>query len=118
GYRCRKKWGGARTTTDRPHQCYLKACRGLARGERHYQAVRGRDLQQDAEIRLSRRDLAIDIGEERGGADPRRHRDHLAAAWTESEPVRRSAREVREGARRGQEIVVAVHAEDDLSGDD
>jgi pimeloyl-ACP methyl ester carboxylesterase len=72
--------------------------RGLARGERHDQAVRGGDLQQDAEVRLSRRDLAIDIGEERGGAAPGRHRDHLAAAWAEPEPVRRSAREVRKGA--------------------
>jgi hypothetical protein len=95
---------------DRPHQCCLEACRGLARGERHCQAMRGRDPQQDAEIRLGRRDLAIDIGEERGGAGPRCHRDHLAAAWTEPEPVRRSAREVHECARRGEEIVVAVHA--------
>ena len=32
---------------------------GLARGERHCQAVRGRDPKQDAEIRLDRGDLAL-----------------------------------------------------------
>lgn len=97
---CPRRSGRLRLRSSRvsgpPSPVLPRSVPGLARGERHGQAVRGRDPQQDAEIRLSRRDLAIDIGQERGGAGPRRHRDHLAAAWTEPEPVRRSAREAHE----------------------
>ena len=95
----------------------VSRCPASARRKRDRQAVGPAELDELADVRTLRGNLAVEIREHVRGAFARCHRDHFSAALAEPEPVGGSRGEVHERARLGDQFPVA-DAEGDLALDD
>jgi hypothetical protein len=72
------------------------------------------NLDKFGDIRLLGRDRAVHIGEKVRCCLARRHGNHLPAALAETEPVRRSGRQMHQRARYGDHVV-GIDAERDIA---